>query len=319
MSQINVLEQQLRDLIIAPRRHKEISGGESLFSQLCSALDAIGDTEMALDAYVTISQQKLSVSELYLRTYGVLQALVIQQDAVEHIAESLSIVYRRAGGLWKMREIRVAAADHPTNHKSRGAQAFSQITRLTLSTTEFDLLTVRTSSESDYQKIDVATLIEKQRGLISTALAQIVEAEINRETDHRRSFRSEALAATILISLEYNLQKISEEIHGPQAPEFGITLLGGIRESLSTFEQMLRDRGELPALDEVFEYSAKSARNSLARLDQYLALEAAAPFNQEDADAFLFKLRHDLEELRDLAEEIDRAYASDPAAEPRSA
>ena len=60
------------------------------WNQLCSSLDAIGDTELAFDAYAALPEPS-DEGTTYILVYGILQALVLQQDAVRHVAEALSI------------------------------------------------------------------------------------------------------------------------------------------------------------------------------------------------------------------------------------
>ena len=62
---------------------------ESRFSKLCSALDVVGDTEAAIASYLGAENDSGSTGDLYLRFYGILQVLAVQQDALKHIAESL--------------------------------------------------------------------------------------------------------------------------------------------------------------------------------------------------------------------------------------
>ena len=53
------------------------------WKMLCSCLDAIGDTELAFVAF--LKQRKTAdYGQKYLSVYGVLQAMFVQQDAVEN-------------------------------------------------------------------------------------------------------------------------------------------------------------------------------------------------------------------------------------------
>jgi hypothetical protein len=103
MTTIQDLESQIRDFITAPRRQAHLLKNNAFWAMLCSSLDIIGDTELAIEAYLA-GEKKAQESEQsaktpqnlgdhYLILYGILQVLFVQQDAVKHLAESLAIVY----------------------------------------------------------------------------------------------------------------------------------------------------------------------------------------------------------------------------------
>jgi len=51
MSKVAELESQIRDIFNIPRRHRNTRTDRANFNQACSALDAIGDTELALQEF----------------------------------------------------------------------------------------------------------------------------------------------------------------------------------------------------------------------------------------------------------------------------
>jgi hypothetical protein len=53
MSKVAELESQIRDVFNIPRRHKKTRSDRANFNQACSALDAIGDTELALQEFTS--------------------------------------------------------------------------------------------------------------------------------------------------------------------------------------------------------------------------------------------------------------------------
>jgi hypothetical protein len=55
---------------------------------LCAAIDVLEDTQQAIQAFSVNNARKgrRSTGEKYLRTYGVLQALAVQQDAAKDLA-----------------------------------------------------------------------------------------------------------------------------------------------------------------------------------------------------------------------------------------
>ncbi|MDI3299340.1 MAG: hypothetical protein QJR08_09250 [Bacillota bacterium] len=308
MTEIRDLETKLRDLINTPRRRAQLMSNEPLFHQLCSALDVLGDTELALDAYVTPTSADLSPGETYLRVYGVLQVLYVQQDALEHIAESLSVAYHHPTELQDIRDIRNDSVGHPSRRGS--GRAFNHIVRVTLSPKGFELWTFYTDAPPKRRRVDLLPLIERQRTLVSAALKDFVNRELSREMDHRERFRSAPLVAIFPKELDYMLEKSAEEING-SGTGIASGLVNQIGDAIAEFEQQLSERGELPGIKEAFSYHADPARHALSRLQEHFAHGARGePVTQADAEAFLFRLGHAVTELRTLAQEIDDSYSS---------
>lgn len=75
MTTIGALETRIRDCINRPRVHHALYSNDLKgFFVICSALDAIGDTTLAIEAYRGM-QEAASYGERYLRLYGLLQVL----------------------------------------------------------------------------------------------------------------------------------------------------------------------------------------------------------------------------------------------------
>lgn len=312
MTSIDELETKLRDLINEPRRHANLRSDSHRFSKLCSALDVIGDTAAALDAYSETSQTKPPIGEAYLRTYGALQALIVQQDALQHVAESLAIDFSMPADLRQIREIRNDSVGHPSRRGKEPGRAFNHISRPTLSHKGFDLVTLRPGDPPQHRTVDLLSLIEKQRVLAAAALRSFVQEEINREVDHRRRFRGTPLIAALPGTLDYTLQKVREEVTGSRSLGIAAGLIDSVSEAIGEFERQLTDRGELPAIEDVFSYHARPARHAILKLQKFYARDNEAAVTAVDAETILFRLRHEIEELRKLAREIDSSYASDP-------
>jgi hypothetical protein len=56
MPTISELEQQVRDRINEPRKHHSLFQDKIVWNKLCSCLDALGDTEMALDSLSAVRE-----------------------------------------------------------------------------------------------------------------------------------------------------------------------------------------------------------------------------------------------------------------------
>ena len=93
MQNISQLTSDIRDLIDDPRKKHLLLKDSIAWNMLCSSLDVIEDTDYCLEAFLTTDIDSLDDGNKYMYVYGTLQALFVQQDAVEHLTESLKIPY----------------------------------------------------------------------------------------------------------------------------------------------------------------------------------------------------------------------------------
>jgi len=122
MKRLIELITEFRDLINHPRIQQPLMRDRQRWYKLCSAMDVVEDTAMAARSYVA---QKTSddKGKLYLETYGLLQALVLQQDAVTDLCTALGSPRAKGDfpGLTKTRAARISIAGHPTRRQRQGA------------------------------------------------------------------------------------------------------------------------------------------------------------------------------------------------------
>src|SRR5712691_6858602 len=109
---------QIRRLINTPWKQSALYKSRRSWLQACSALDVIGDTELAVDAYLQAGLDR-SDGARYLSIYGLLQALYTQQDAVSHLHKALQVKFVTISSDWreypairKVRDIRNRAIGH---------------------------------------------------------------------------------------------------------------------------------------------------------------------------------------------------------------
>jgi hypothetical protein len=119
MDEFFVEMQRLRDSVEDKRVYDTLSMDN--WNTLCASMDALEDTHHAILAFVTAASKKLEpklqkreLGERYLRTYGVMQAFAIQQDAIVNLNVSLGMPEPDLKPLQRVRDFRIAAAGHPT-------------------------------------------------------------------------------------------------------------------------------------------------------------------------------------------------------------
>jgi hypothetical protein len=125
--------------------------------QLCSCMDVIGDTDEAISFYLSCPPTE-DMGGLYLQTYGILQVLFVQQDALINAAEAVGLDYDPPDELMHIRIIRNKATVHPTKRGNKNPQSFG-IIQCTLSHESFQLCSFDWDDPDELEPIIVSELI----------------------------------------------------------------------------------------------------------------------------------------------------------------
>ena len=97
------IEKQVREHINTHRYQKVLISELDNWNQICSSLDTLGDTGLALQSYFK-SEYPDETGLSYIYTYGLLQALFIQQDAMNHLMKGFKKLTKSIRlNLWKNR------------------------------------------------------------------------------------------------------------------------------------------------------------------------------------------------------------------------
>jgi hypothetical protein len=235
---------KIRDFIDEPRALYALLKNQGLLHQLCSCLDAVEDTELAMASY---SAREFTASDgaLYLAVYGLLQAFFLQQDAVLNMCESLGIpeTLDNYPKLKEIREIRHATVGHPTKKERPQPTSYHSISRPTLSADGFELLSYRGDGTFDAKYISIPDLIAERRSYVSQILASVIDELQRREANHKEKFKMEKLAAIFPPSLSYSLGKIIVECtEAGRAPVLAGPGIREVKRLLQTFRDALARR-----------------------------------------------------------------------------
>lgn len=141
---------------------------------LCRSMDMVQDTDLAVEAYCRLPPTK-DWATLYLTLFGVLQALVVQQDAVKTICKAIGLTldFEMYPNLARIREVRNAAIGHPTTrHTAKGNQPRTHgIVRSDLAIGRFTLSS-QEGYEHVHENVSVQSLIDTQE----TAILELLRA-----------------------------------------------------------------------------------------------------------------------------------------------
>src|SRR5258708_1852739 len=172
---VESLMAQIRNSINEPRKHYELRQNKALFSQMASALDTIEDAELAIAAFAT-EEVSEGAGPLYLATYGLLQAIYVQQDAVTNLCESLGIqdTYSNYPALKDIRDIRNASIGHPTKSDRKKGQptSYHQISQRSMSKNGFQMLSHDDTGAAQFRDISIPALVADQQKLIVLMLTK---------------------------------------------------------------------------------------------------------------------------------------------------
>jgi hypothetical protein len=301
---IRDLEVQIRECINHTRVRHQLLKDSIAWNQLCSSLDAIGDTELAFDAYAAMPNP--SDGSTYILVYGLLQALIIQQDAVRHLAESLDIPFVPNALLSDIREVRNSSVGHPT--KRHGEPRSHFISRISMSKAGFQLLAVYPDhAAADFRFVDIPDLIKTQRMQLKSVMAQVVVTLHARDEEHKAMFRDKRLTDAFPASTDYHFGKLYESVHSSMPRELGGTSLGLVSDAVLRFKSMLAERGTAGAYEGI-EYHLRLVEYPLDELRRYFAVPQESKLNERDANIFIHFVEDQVNTLREIAAEIDETY-----------
>lgn len=301
---ISDLEQLIRNHINRGRVKHLLLQEPLQWNQLCSSLDTIGDTELCFEAYEKATPS--GDGALYLLMYGVVQALVLQQDAVRHMSEALGIAFEPEPLLQEIRELRNSSVGHPT--KRRGKPRVHFISRISMSKTGFQLMTVYPDhSPADFTPVDIPGMIRTQRARLCSVMQQVVDALEKRDKEHREMFSKTKLVETFPPTMGYYFEKLYEAVGGRHSAEYGAAHVKLLQEAVERFKLALKERGSAGAYDSV-EYHLELVDYPLGELAAYFLSPQSARLSDRDANIFTHFVQDQMRQLREMAVEIDQDY-----------
>ncbi len=183
MESTHDLLRRVRDLVNEDGTRSRLMKNHGNWLQLGSSLDVIGDCEMAIAAYLSHTKKAPTspVEELgirYLKTYGVLQAMFVQQDALVNLFESLNLTANLDDHpvLKKIRDIRNRSVGHPTRKKQGKNEppSYHGIVQISLADDAFQLWSDSEGGNWELESINIRELIRQQEAGAGQLLDQAI-------------------------------------------------------------------------------------------------------------------------------------------------
>ncbi len=207
-------------------RQKQLRRHLPRWNQFRSSLDAIRQTHRAIEAY-NHSNGELTDDQRYLAIYGLLQALVVQQDAICHLTEALGtkpVHMNRHKRLEEIRNIRNWTVGHPTKIDRYDTHSHHAIQRPQLGRGGFSLYSAFDDGREQYTYVPLLQLARLQRRVVSRVLRDILKELNSRGQQPARKgsrLKPDYRGATNQRSpsLETLLRNSGETTSGPKRPQ----------------------------------------------------------------------------------------------------
>ncbi len=200
--------ERIRNQINRPRMRQKFSAIPDRWDQVCSAMDFLGDIALALSSYLE-PETKTTDGERYLRAYGALQALEVQQDAVSHLREALGMAKAPPDTeLLQIRHLRHRSIGHPTEtRRSSRSRLFNFIVRMSLSQRGFELRSSSGTGSELVVGVNIPELISRQDSILGDQLAAVEAHLVEDERKHREKFAVQKLQAAFRSTLGYAFER----------------------------------------------------------------------------------------------------------------
>jgi hypothetical protein len=301
----------LRGLINDTRKQGALLQSSSKWNMLCSSLDAIEDARSAIRAY-TEQPSTDDTGLKYLQLYGLLQAMVLQQDAAQHISKSLDIPFELHPELRAIREIRNDSIGHPTRRDRRKGEpeCYCLIVQMSICKGSFEYHRhTPTAQGTSFEVIEVnlTDVIQSQSTLIQETVDRVCKILEDEENQHRTKYMNEKLSDIFPQTTGYYFEKISDGIHRPGFSGLGKMHVDLIAEIVQKFKSALEERGLWENTDSI-KYHYENISYPIEQLSIFFESRAESKLNNRDAEIFRSYVSKELDFLKEIAQEIDEEY-----------
>jgi len=288
------------------------------WNQFCAALDTIEDTCLAIENFLR-DPNDLFVKNPYLSTYGLLQALFIQQDAANFLKISLfgsskKIDWNNSkyAELAKIRQVRNETIGHPvkTQHKGRNSKyANDEITSCTIDRSSLTKDGFRymlwMHSKTETKTIKFSEIIELQDKYLSAELESVLKEMQKEEKQHKTKFKGEKLGELLnkpslyQVNLIYGFQW-NDHLAWPSFDhyhELYKKIRNGLEDRFGKFGETIR----IPGTHEVI----KKLDFVFSKIETF---KNTQKFENYELEVYIDALDAGLKELQTHLEETDREF-----------
>lgn len=311
INEIGSLEATVREHINTTRYQNDLISNLDNWNQICCSLDTIGDTSCSISAYVE-AEYPSKTGLKYIYTYGLLQALYIQQEAISHLSEAFEIKYQRSEKLKQIRLLRNAAIGHPTkqNRTPDRHTYHNYISRITLSKQGFTLMQSYDQGRTKFLDIELYPIINDQLDEIRSEYETIAKKLKEADKMHKEKYKANLLIDIFHSGMGYSFEKIAQGIYSPNSSntQFGLSMLRSVKKTYLKFEAALKERGDI---DSYKQYDLDEYKHALSKLEAYLD-GGEHGMSKSDAHIYHFYIKEQHKHFEQIAKEIDADYLEKP-------
>lgn len=246
ITKITELSKSIYNYINTGRYQRQLVEDYNKWNQICSSLWVLGDTLLAIQSYVSKKYTK-DVGQRYIFTYGMMQVLFTQQDAVINLSDCFKLKVEINDVFRKIRNIRNISIGHPTKLTRNDYTYYGYISRISLSKNGFTLIRTDQDSQRD-QLIDIEfnKLVREQLEAIENIVRSLSEMLLENDKKYKEKYKDKRMISVFHNSMNYNFEKIGEGIYstGYGKVEFGLTMLLSVKKSYMQFRDLLKERNE---------------------------------------------------------------------------
>lgn len=305
MNNIHEKIQTIRDFVNNTWRQQTLLKDNIKWNKVCASMDVIGDTQIAISDFFSLGDFSAETGG-YLYLYGLLQALVLQQDAINHMMESLfdrSINWKKDyPTIYKVRELRNNSIGHPT--KRGNNKSFHFISRYSICRGSFQLMSHYSDTKTNaHTTINIQDLRTTQNESVITILEEVIELMKNEYEEHKKKFNGEKMI-NVTKDLGYPISKVYEGIYN----NYPLTQINfsEIQCAIDKIKKETEDRYQsisaLPGLNEVI----RKIDYILSKMSTWINENNL--LNNNDAEIFWDSFTDRLKELNEMLEEIDTEF-----------
>jgi hypothetical protein len=301
------LTKDIRDVLNHPWKREILFQDRVKWNKIWASLDTFDDTQEAIDSYLKLDKFG-PYDGGYLFIYGVLQAINLQQDALNNLRTALfdkTIDWKTEyPELYKIREHRNDSIGHPT--KRGNDKSFHMIGRYSISNEGFKLASYfpKTGDKSKFEEIKVLKCIEAQSKLLKIILSDTMDKLTNEFKEHKNKFKGDKIRTKIPNTYDYHISKLFEHAHGHyELVEINFNL---VKETIENIKAEVEKRYfKINALQGL-EDTLNQLEYVINRLDKTLIQNKIS--DENELRIFIQSLRQNSKDLFEMIDEIDSEF-----------
>lgn len=283
---------------------------EGYWGKFWSAFNALKDAQYA------INEWKLSTSPQRLEMYGVLQALIVQQDALRHLQEAMAIlpinIKNDYPELFEIRVCRNQLVGHPsqTTLSRNSSYLDGTITHTTVGygkNSKIIEYVISSSMKSERKTLVLDDIIIKQEDVMCSEIEALVTEVESKEIMHKSSFSSGALEG-ILRTADYLATKAFSSEH---EPSYALSSIETLASMYSSFKAEICKMYKVENINDSI--SVSGLVYEIGKIDKLLPrvtemLSDRKNIDDFDLDVYAEVLTISVRLLQEMAREIDKEF-----------